>query len=990
MLLRRCLALLSIIGFSLPFQVAQAQLEASKWYFGYNAGLDFSSGTPAALLDGAITTDEGCASISNENGELLFYTDGISVWNSDHTTMPNGFGLTGNPSSAQSGIIVPNPSDPNRYYVFSVAAQGDSEGLAWSEVDMSLNSGLGDVIAATKNTQLLTPSAEKIAAVQHADGTSVWVLAHGMYSGIYYAWLVDCEGIQPPVTSTVGQVEGFPGWGGISISPDGNRVGVAIRDNGFEIFDFDSSTGELSNPLVLYNPGFGSYGASFSPNSQVFYGCNIETGEIFQWDLSLPSTTAIIDSRITVGVGEGAPTGYGGYKGGTLQLGPDGKLYVPQVGQDYLSAIVNPDVVGMGCDFQPFHTNLNGRIAVLGLPPFIIDFLDTSAEIETTIGCAGTPSYFSTDIELSLTEVWTWDFAGQGTSDEVSPSFVFDTPGTYEVTLTTSSSCSTDTSSVMVSIPPADDLQVTHIELCAGDSIQSGWGLWYSNEGFFVDPTNPNVCEGGNALQIELISPDTSITALGSCGPVDWNGSVYSVSGQYQSILTNSFGCDSVATLDLSIIPPEISSTSISECDSLTWNEQTYYSTGLYEYETVAVSGCDSTAILDLTILPSTSSSTSIQACEMFAWNDEEFLDSGIYTFLSTNSFGCDSVAQLELEILNPVTSNTFAQTCDSLEWNGTTYNSSGTYEEIFTASNSCDSTAFLTLEILPSSTSLTTFEACGFYNWNGTNYTSSGQYEFVTTNVFGCDSLAQLDLEILNPDSTAIAVETCTSFFWQGDQLTSSGNYSAVLQNQIGCDSVVNLDLTVFPEYNFTLDQYACEPLEWMGLLLDNSGTYSQEYISQAGCDSTYTIDFVLYTPENPPLFEVESCGPFTWNGTEYRQTGIYTNVSLDDNGCELEETLALTVIEDQVFVPNAFTPDGDGVNDVLTIASPDNIELHFQIFDRWGNRIHDEVSLKPTWNGSVNEGQYYAANGTYPFILSFNCGLDTITRSGMITLIR
>ena len=74
---------------------AFAQKETSVWYFGDNAGLDFKSGSPVALLDGALATREGCATICDNNGGILFYTEGTKVWNKNHQIMDNGTGLLG-------------------------------------------------------------------------------------------------------------------------------------------------------------------------------------------------------------------------------------------------------------------------------------------------------------------------------------------------------------------------------------------------------------------------------------------------------------------------------------------------------------------------------------------------------------------------------------------------------------------------------------------------------------------------------------------------------------------------------------------------------------------------------------------------------------------------------------------------------------------------------------------------------------------------------
>ncbi|MEO5675705.1 MAG: hypothetical protein ABIQ74_13765, partial [Chitinophagales bacterium] len=72
-----------------PFHFSSAQKQAWKWYFGYKAAIDFSTGTPAPLFNSAMSQWEGCASIADDNGNLLFYSDGIKVWDSTHTQMPN-------------------------------------------------------------------------------------------------------------------------------------------------------------------------------------------------------------------------------------------------------------------------------------------------------------------------------------------------------------------------------------------------------------------------------------------------------------------------------------------------------------------------------------------------------------------------------------------------------------------------------------------------------------------------------------------------------------------------------------------------------------------------------------------------------------------------------------------------------------------------------------------------------------------------------------
>ena len=146
--------------------LSTSQQQAAIWYFGDRAGLDFTTGVPIVLNDGALDTLEGCATISDAMGNLLFYTDGSTIWGSNHIPMPNGAGLLGDSSSSQSAIIVPAPDNVDIYYVFTVTFQAYPEGANYSVVDMSLNGGLGDVV--TKNVALFAPAAEKLTAVQHA------------------------------------------------------------------------------------------------------------------------------------------------------------------------------------------------------------------------------------------------------------------------------------------------------------------------------------------------------------------------------------------------------------------------------------------------------------------------------------------------------------------------------------------------------------------------------------------------------------------------------------------------------------------------------------------------------------------------------------------------------------------------------------------------------------------------------------------------------
>jgi len=229
-----------------------AQKETNVWYFGYNAGLDFNASPPSILTDGAMTAVEGCATICDSLGNLLFYTDGIKVWTSNHDTMPNGFALNGGWSSTQAAMIVPVPQHQDLFYIFTTDQEGDMRGLNYSVVDMSLNNNFGDVVK--KNVLLFAPSAEKITSVLHKNGQEVWIIAHEIDTNVFRSYLLTADSLLEISRTAVGfrhtSAEGSRGC--MKISPDGSKLAVVVwEQDAIQLFDFEDESGTISNPITL-------------------------------------------------------------------------------------------------------------------------------------------------------------------------------------------------------------------------------------------------------------------------------------------------------------------------------------------------------------------------------------------------------------------------------------------------------------------------------------------------------------------------------------------------------------------------------------------------------------------------------------------------------------------------------------------------------------------------------------------------------------------
>lgn len=404
------------------------------WYFGYNAGLNFNSGSPVSVNNSQITTTEGCSSIADANGNLVMYTDGITIWDRTHTPMPNGIGLLGDPSSAQSGIIVPKPGNLNIYYVFTVAVEGSASGICYSEVNMTLNGGNGDVTA-NKNIFLIGPSSEKLTAVKHANGQDIWVVTQTDGTNDFYAFLVSPSGINmTPVTSSAGTANaassGHDGY--LKFSPDGKKLSNALLDvYKLNLYDFDPSTGIISNAMVIDFGAGSPYGTEFSPDNKVLYVATESTYEIFQFDLSNWNVASIVASKTNIFTNTS-----GGYVH-ALQLALDGKIYVATIGPPSAGVINSPNTLGSGCNYNNAGVTLTTGTCAIGLPQFITSYF-LSSDFTFNGTCYGDTTFFTSQLSQAPDSVL-WDFGIAGTnldsSKALNPYYIYPDTGDYTVTL---------------------------------------------------------------------------------------------------------------------------------------------------------------------------------------------------------------------------------------------------------------------------------------------------------------------------------------------------------------------------------------------------------------------------------------------------------------------------------------------------------------------------------------------------------------------------
>ena len=466
-----------------PF--VNSQNFAKNWLFG-GFGLEFRPDTVIIRHDYAPHESRGMGIISDKIGNLISYTNGFNIWNRNHTIMPNGKDVlvaAGSPL-IQESIIVPKPGTGNQYFVFTVDAYNGqvASGLYYSIVDLNLDNGLGDVTV--KGKKILNKTTNKITAVYHNNLHDVWIITQQYDTNIYYAYLLSEAGLsETPVISTVGNSMTSSFDGQLKASPDGTKIACSydnFSSGGFTLFDFNNSTGKLSNPLLFNLPVTyrGCDGLEFSPDAKkLFVYQSGSTGEsgIYQFDISSGTFNDINNSRFLLL----KPMDNGLTQ---MQLAPNGKIYLSKGGgQDsgtkYLGVIENPNEWGTDCIATELGLYLDGSSAFVALTPNFIQNYFFKTGFMVSNACSGNLSDFQITNETGLDSV-RWDFGQGSTSVSRHPQFSYNKAGKYTVRLLAHYPTKTDTIQKLITINPSPKFDLGNdTTVCYGHELSVAEGF---------------------------------------------------------------------------------------------------------------------------------------------------------------------------------------------------------------------------------------------------------------------------------------------------------------------------------------------------------------------------------------------------------------------------------------------------------------------------------------------------------------------------------
>ncbi len=333
-------------------------------------GLDFHQAPPLPFLfphDLNMYITNGV--ISDQDGHLLFFTNGMRVADRTGHIMPHGDSLCyGNmfdwmepqySGLAHSGLVIlPLPGSDSIFYIINQKIEWDSIGrvispaLYFSIVDIRLNGTLGDV---TEKDVLLiddTLAVNTLAAVRHGNGRDWWIIVAEYYQSNYYRILLSTSGIQLVGKQSIGPNTTNYEVGNAVFSPDGNTFArgsdstVLPTSNRLNIFSFNRCTGLLSNfrDASSMEPGSNSVEIAISPNSRYLYFSRAQ--KVIQYDLW---SDDILNTKIIVGLYDGYTYGGNPTAFTAIELAPDGLVYIQNGYSPFMSPIESPDVAGWGC-----------------------------------------------------------------------------------------------------------------------------------------------------------------------------------------------------------------------------------------------------------------------------------------------------------------------------------------------------------------------------------------------------------------------------------------------------------------------------------------------------------------------------------------------------------------------------------------------------------------------------------------------------------------
>ena len=381
-----------------------------------------------SVTNNGIGFDNNNASICDKYGNLLFYTNGCAVLNKEANIMPNGDSINediwkkltgwdnceGGYPGTQNIIILDDPgnvdSGRSLYYiihkprVFNGWYDDPLNQLRYTIVDMDMDGGLGDVTTIKDSTfykqnQVLS---SYLTAIRHQNGRDWWIVQPLEDTNLYVTFKLNEEGIKLIREQQIGKVFDWnaSSSGTARFSPDGTKYAYYNESDGLLLFDFDRSTGLLSNyqQVVPFDTmGYGIFcSVEWSPNSRFVYtATKTKLHQIDTWEEDLQDGVRLIDTYD--GTQNPFPNTFF-----LMALGPDCRIYMCSTSGNAAYHVINhPNRLGKACDFVQNGIILPYEAGFGSMPNFPRFRVDEEDKCDSTIvSVFGDYVYYRRDLEV--------------------------------------------------------------------------------------------------------------------------------------------------------------------------------------------------------------------------------------------------------------------------------------------------------------------------------------------------------------------------------------------------------------------------------------------------------------------------------------------------------------------------------------------------------------------------------------------------------------
>ena len=508
---------------------------------------------------------------------------------------------------------------------------------------------------------------------------------------------------------------------------------------------------------------------------------------------------------------------------------------------------------------------------------------------------------------------------------------------------------------------------------------------------------------------ITIYPPSKNITdTFSGCGSLIFKGITYQNNTVITETIRNVAGCDSILTSHYIFVSPAtvFRNDTISNCTKVIYKGITYTAnTGIYD--TIrGKSGCDSIIYQHAIIIKGTNpviiNLPDLKGCVSLTYNGITYNTSTVIADTVKSVQGCDSIYHIRNIVVYPApyTNKDTITGCNNVIYNGIVYSNNISVSDTLINAASCDSVYF-THNIIVYNQPVTSVVAsplseCNRVTYKGHIYLSDTTVTDTIKNIHGCDSLYISTSIKIHNKPTLVAKDTTIC---AGTSATLIANSNGTVQ---WTGYPLNINPIVITPKNDTickvtaLNTWGCTDTATVQVTVEH---FILSLIASANPIGKHS-NLVLSTSANMPYSIMSwTSDPYTifnnqvaLSQTLYPDTtSHYEVVASSNTGCTDSSSVTVIVIQspkDVLIVPNVFTPNGDGINDVWIVKGVMSFpKAHVMVFDRNGQIVYEDYG-KAYFNGIHNGIQI--PSGTYYYIIKLNDPVLPYTYSGWLEVIR